>query len=373
MVNSTKDKRQTENNCLEQASIMSGGGCGVCERQGFPLFLVRKSVVPKYESLNYQTQKISYDKSFYEIPWSQGMVSLDGREPTESLETHESCFRLLRGGYVYIFLRSRGVSDGAKRAVLAYEVTPSGCFRHKPIKSTTGLKSYQVEEIPPSCVKKNHYIPARFVTVDHTRYSHAWVAYSAHPWRHDVLEHYRALPEAEMKRFTCITLPKNATAPAADLTTGRSFSSHDFFSDANSKKDKTRYLMELEFDPRERVFSYYDVISQHSEKTKSTGENTPQTDTRLTNNHLNSTKISADDLPEFHDDFFYTSSQFNSLKADTTLYYNQITTFNKYFTDTPAIVVEDCLGLAEELAVQKRIALRRHAIGLLKTEANVMS
>ncbi|RKS84432.1 hypothetical protein DES39_2171 [Orbus hercynius] len=365
-----RDKRQIENDCLEQASIMSGGGCGVCERKGFPLLLVRKSVIPKQLSYDYGTQKSSYSKSFRNIPWSQGMVSLGDREPSEGLETHEACFRLLRTGYVYIFLRTRGTADSAKRAVLAYEVTPSGCFRHKAIKTTTGLKNYQVEEIPPSCVKKNHYIPARFVTVDHTRYSHAWIAYSAHPWSLDVLENYRALPESQMTRFTCITLPKNSTTPAAELTQGRSFAASDFFADEWRKKAKARYLLELEFDKQDLVRHYYDFIAQHQQSTTSTtqtnGGSAAETD--VANKEMNLTQ-----LPEFYPDVFYTASHFNSLKKDTSLYDQQLSQFKRYFSDTPAVVVEDCLGLAEELAVQKRIALRTHAIGLLQTEANIVN
>lgn len=370
MTDSTlKDKRQQRYECAEQASIMAGNGCGACQRKGFPLLLVRKSVIPKQFNSKDETKEGEYDKSFHNIPWSQGMVTLKDREPTETLQTHESCFRLLRTGYVYIFLRTRNVSDKAKRAVLAYEVTPSGCYRHKPIATTTGLKSYQVEDIPLSCKKENHFVPARFVTVDHTRYSHAWVAYSGHPWNTDVLEYYRALPEAEMKRFTCIVLPKNAHDSATELTDGRSFSAQDFFSNEAAKKKQSRYLVEFEFDKSDRVLNYYDFISQPQTTKGSLSNADPQA---KKNNEINTEKVEINDLPEFNKDYFYTASQFNSLKTDIKLYQEQLANFDRKFFDTPAVVVEDCLGLAEELAVQKRIALRPHAIGLLATEAKVV-
>jgi hypothetical protein len=46
----------------KSAMRLSNNQCGACERIGFPIFLVRKSVVPKYFKKN--------------IDWSKGMLPL---------------------------------------------------------------------------------------------------------------------------------------------------------------------------------------------------------------------------------------------------------------------------------------------------------
>ncbi|RKS87185.1 hypothetical protein DES39_0402 [Orbus hercynius] len=329
-----QEQKQIEACRLENASTMANNGCGVCERKGFPLLLVRKSVVPKQETWPEANAAHKYTRSFSDINWAKNMLKLTGREPQEAMETNEFAFRLLRSGYVYVFLRTRGVSDKAKRTVVGYEITPSGCFRHKRVEQLLGIKNHQVKEIPPSCTQSNHHIPAKFITLNNTRYSDAWIAYSPHPWDRQTLEHYRMLPEQDMARFTHVILPENNVAATA-LTDGRSFSALDFF-------NETRYLMELQCDEQDRIEYYYDKESRK-----------PTDDTQKP-------------LPEFEHGTFYTASPFYSLKRDQHAFWQAIQRFRRI--DVPAVLVEDCLGIAEELAVQKRVAIRPHVKNILEAE-----
>ncbi|TEA26315.1 hypothetical protein O970_09310 [Candidatus Schmidhempelia bombi str. Bimp] len=73
----------------EKALQLAQGQCGVCQRQGFPLFLVRKSIVP-----------ISFNQH---IDWEKGMVSLGEREPQTAWQTYKYVYRTLREGDIYLF------------------------------------------------------------------------------------------------------------------------------------------------------------------------------------------------------------------------------------------------------------------------------
>lgn len=107
MANSTESPNNSEtgtaepfdNTLIHEASekslALANGKCGACQRRGFPLLLVRKSVVP--------------DKFKSDVDWSAGMCSLDDREPEKAFTTHQYAYRTLREGYVYLLLEPKQV------------------------------------------------------------------------------------------------------------------------------------------------------------------------------------------------------------------------------------------------------------------------
>lgn len=65
--------------------------CKACQRQGFPLFLVRKAIIPK------QFRK--------EIAWSTGMDNSN----CIPLNNSQYAYRTLREGYVYILAEKKKI------------------------------------------------------------------------------------------------------------------------------------------------------------------------------------------------------------------------------------------------------------------------
>lgn len=121
----------------DSRSDLAQGGCGVCERKGFPLFLVRKA-------------PISLDYPFAGDSSQMRSLVKDNREPEAGLITHRYVYRTLRVGYVYILVKHK--QKGWE--FLGYEITPSGVYRHKSI---TDVKERNIKEIPQSCTKDNHH------------------------------------------------------------------------------------------------------------------------------------------------------------------------------------------------------------------------
>ncbi|AWH87231.1 T6SS effector BTH_I2691 family protein [Limnobaculum parvum] len=191
-------------NCVEakKAADISNGGCGVCERLGFPLFLVRKSVVKK--QLN-------------GINWSAGIPSLNDREPEETLKAHEYVLRTLRTGYVYVLVETK---LGGNKEFLGYEVTPDGAFRYRTVKE---MHETDVKPLAESCVKNDHTLPSLFINVDMSIHKETvWVAYSRRAWSEKVRLKYTSA-DADLTRFTQVTINDGSKAEPAKLSPGRSF------------------------------------------------------------------------------------------------------------------------------------------------------
>ena len=70
----------------KNASGMTKNGCGTCQRNGMPFFLVRQSVI---------NPRIDTSKD-----WSEGVPQLTGRQPSAQLKQHKYALRMLRKGYV---------------------------------------------------------------------------------------------------------------------------------------------------------------------------------------------------------------------------------------------------------------------------------
>ncbi|RKS86101.1 hypothetical protein DES39_1527 [Orbus hercynius] len=316
----------------KKGSALASGGCGVCARKGFPIFLARKAPISK-------------DYAF--IGNSDNIVSLasDNREPNVALSTHRYVYRTLRTGYVYILVYNSTLVKGKKIGweFLGYEVTPSGVFRHKKI---SDLKERNVKEIPTKCTNDdNHHIPGSFITIDTSVHQgEAYIAYTRRAWSQGTIDNYLKLINNEtvsielpsrtqqtmtltsaLKRFTKITLNAAAFLDAKQLTQSgsRSF--------AFSELKANNLLLELAADPN--------TIHYHNAEKK-------QRNTKglITAHQFNSLR----DIVKVKETCSY---------AQTTHVIDaQIEKFEKSKKyQVPVVVIEDPFGVAEELSLQRQL------------------
>ncbi|MCX8588155.1 toxin VasX, partial [Gilliamella sp. B3801] len=340
----------------DSRSALANGGCGVCERQGFPIFLVRKAPISKNFNL---AQKMGETIKLLE----------DNREPPIDLVTHKYVYRTLRVGYVYILVKHK--TKGWE--FLGYEVTPSGVFRHKTI---TDLKERNIKEIPESCTKDgNHHIPGSFINIDTSIYEgEAYIAYTRRAWsqgKNSTIEKYLKLMnessitievpsrkrsssttgdsstkehfeidirlEKAIKRFTKINLNQEAYKDPSKLTDGgkRSFEFQKLKSD-NS-------LLELAADPRF-------IITHDGKKRLLSSKNF------ITAHKFNSLRDRSNaNNKEFLATSFVLDAQIE--KLEQTREYK-----------VPVVVLEDTFGIAEELSLQRQLRIEPIAQLVIKSE-----
>lgn len=330
---------ESEKKEREKGSALASGGCGVCERSGFPIFLIRKSVISKD----------------YSFPGdSGGILSLkrDKREPEANLSTHRYVYRTLRTGYVYVLVKnhSKIMENGQAREIgwefLGYEVTPSGVYRHKSI---TDVKERNIKEIPLSCTNdKNHHISGAFITIDTSVHKgDAYIAYSRRAWSHGekgAIDKYldlinkksiqidlpsrleKTITESDaFKRFTKISLTNEAFKDPEKLTNdgSRSFAFDDF--------ETTNLLLELVADPK--------TIHFHD------GQSIPTSEMLITAHKFNSLK----DLKKDNNTYSYSDTTKNI--------YAKVKNFQTKHKGykVPAVLIEDAFGIAEELSLQRQL------------------
>ena len=333
------------NEANKKALVLSNGQCGVCQRKGVPIFLVRKSIIP-----------IKFRK---DINWSQGMVSLGDREPEEKLLEYQYVYRTLREGYVYILCNPTGNQDDNKLEIMVYEVTYSGAMRLREFRDVKGSRP---KEIPLNCIEDNHNVKGMFITIDNRVYDKAWVAYSSIRWKLATVKHYRENKDERLQRFSEVDLTKRK---ASELSTQeRGFAFNDFVS-------KQRHLLEMECDDTS-VLDYFDEKGRKvPEKKKSPLKgktDKPKTFSDSVRQGIFNEKgfslkkfinLSAEAIAAAFKEKFFTASHFNSLsskeadKAITKTVSAYESDYN-YSTEISALVLEDSMGLAEELSIQRR-------------------
>ncbi|WP_392563381.1 hypothetical protein RHO13_08110 [Orbus wheelerorum] len=353
----------------KEALLLDNGNCGACERSGFPIFLVRKSIVPKY-----------FKKS---IDWSKGMLSLGGdREPKQDFDSHKYAYRTMREGYIYVLLEKKPVKEweGTNLSllkVMAYEVTNSGAFRLREFRD---IKGSRPKEIPVSCINEGHQFKAKFITIDNKIYQKAWIAYSPHKWEKEMVEFYRDNEAERNLRFTIVDLSKDEPIEQTAQYQNRSFPISDF-------SNKKKYLLEMECSSDE-VLDYFDEEQQtkYRKKIKQDQEdNITDVDKEIGKGLFYTKNIdlshiaekSSEEILNLFSDLFCTASHFNSLLVNNTLSSEFNRTVNSYkiknksntnknyqTNDISVVLVEDSLGLAEELSIQRRQLLAPIVNGL---------
>ncbi|WP_392559014.1 toxin VasX [Orbus mooreae] len=175
------------------------------------------------------------------IDWSKGMnlSELEGREPTEPLVHHKNVYRLLREGFVYIMLQRAGSTE---KQFLTYESLEQGGFRFKPERE---IEEKKPKELSERCVNKNHHIKALFLSIPNPEnYDSVWIAYSRHAWSEQVKEYYKSVDVSKLSRFTHILINKSSMVDPALLVTKemapRAFNTEQFI-------DGERILFETHF------------------------------------------------------------------------------------------------------------------------------
>ena len=345
----------------EKDMSLASGQCGACQRRGFPLFLVRKSIVPR----TFKSQ----------INWSNGMVSLGDREPERNWLDYQYAYRTLREGYVYILCNRIGNDDDSKLEVMAYEVTHSGGFRLREFRDVKGTRP---KDIPLSCLSDNHQVKAQFVTIDNRVYDKAWIAYSSIRWTLATINHYKENLAEREQRFSHVDLTQQTAKGVSKQN--RSFLFRDFFI-------KNRFLLELECSDEE-VIDYYEDESKGELEENNENQGPVDGLINLLDNvrkgvmAIQSQKLSdllnatPSGLGYLYRHAFCTASHFNSLHGEkarqaldlTVSRYEQDSQYGT--TELTALVVEDPLGLAEELSIQRRQRLAPVIEGLAGQDEN---
>ena len=146
------DEMQTDNNAheisinedIEKLTSECKKNCRLCDREGFPIYLLRKSVIRK---------------KAWNVPWSNKVPEDVAKQPKNLLKEHEYTLRNVRQGYIYVLVESK---EGNKE-FLGYEVTPEGAFRQRPLEN---MLINKCKPMSASCIKSNHHIPASFINID---------------------------------------------------------------------------------------------------------------------------------------------------------------------------------------------------------------
>ena len=357
-------------------SPLANGNCGVCERKGFPIFLVRKAPVS------------ATFISAHNIGLAEKKLSDDNREPEVDLITHKYVYRTLRVGYVYILVKHK--QKGWE--FMGYEVTPSGVFRHKTI---TDVKERNVKEIPTGCTKdgNNHHIPGSFINIDTSVYEgEAYIAYTRRAWsqgKNSTIEKYLKLMnessitidlpskkeqdssesqdqaaqvverntktidlDTALKRFTKINLSEESHKDPDKLTEGgkRSF--------RFSSLESANSLLELAVDPKMIVHNDNENNDENNQKELIQDENT---------------FITAHKFNSLRDRKGYGVEKRNGVEyeyeAESRKLEDQIKKFQqsgKYVV--PVVIVEDPFGIAEELSLQRQLKIEPIAQSVVKAE-----
>ncbi|WP_392560289.1 toxin VasX [Orbus mooreae] len=328
-------------NEAEKSSSLANGGCGVCQRMGFPLFLVRKAIIPKgYRGVN----------------WSQNIINLGSNEKPLS-DAYEYAYRTLRTGYVYILLQEQ---DKTYR-YLAYEVTPSGVFRHKSIED---MVEHNIHEIPKKCHDKYDHIPGVFINIDRSRYSGiGYIGYSRRAWSQGALDKYRLAANnadmSQLQRFSVINLGEfGGPAPSPDALGAVSIPSV-----LKMTPPPSRCFPFNDFDPKPHGMSQASLARPKLMELELESQYMIYIDGEQTIKEALSTR-------QYVNDSVATAHKFNSFKGNalrSTLLYSSTTDLvsklfhhaaelaHKNRVEISTVVIDDPFAIAEELSLQRRL------------------
>lgn len=153
--------------------------CHACEREGLPILLLRKAMVPDFATVSGEP--------------------LNGVVPVRA----KLGLRTLRRGYLYILLD--------RKHWQAYEVTPEGHLRRfNPYQ----LRGGEPHSLPTRCRHENHDIPSSLLALDTRKYNTAWLAFADDPWTSSVLDAYKD-GRSPSRRFQTLDLKAARENPAS--------------------------------------------------------------------------------------------------------------------------------------------------------------
>lgn len=182
-----------------------------CVREGYPILLLRKSVIHREwgvpKALQIATPENSELGGIFQTP------KLEGREPTESFKDHYDILRVLRKGYVYVLAGTESKKD----FIRYYQVLEGGILRES---SPEDFESGGEVPFPERCLADNHFIPASFISVDISEASlkeapFLWIAYSRYAWNKTTRDYYKK--SQDLTRFTKVDLTSFIQSPGDHL------------------------------------------------------------------------------------------------------------------------------------------------------------
>jgi hypothetical protein len=286
-----KDAEDVNEKIAELVSL-SKENCRLCGRDGYPIYLLRKAVIRK---------------KAWGVNWSKDVPKGVAKQPSQALQKYEYVLRNVRQGYIYVLVES---IEG-KKEFIGYEVTPEGVFRHRPVENMVVNKC---DSMAQSCTKKNHHIPASFITINNYLYKKAWIAYSKQPWSKKVREQYRT-GKADLSRFTFVDLSVEATRTLSK----DQISAENLFKtavDYNRRKDNRTELLPDASAPLQPELVFEDLTI--------TG--------------------------------YYSLHHFQSRKDSDWGYYKYVSEMeSQLLCKIPVVVVEDNFGIVEELNYQREV------------------
>ncbi|OCG46176.1 hypothetical protein A9G35_05525 [Gilliamella sp. Choc5-1] len=223
--------KKTANIAIENKDE-AAGFCLACERSGLPVFLLRQAVIKtKFNKIKQVNQ------TYQELANYTKTLDFKQRMPDEALKYYDYVLRTLRNGYVYV-MQQQG-DDIESRIFHSYECI-DGALR---LKNFHELTNTQPRPISKACTGACHTIPASFI---HLRldYTQAWVAYASQPWPKKTIDDYLKEKNSNvLSRFTKIDIQKLKDSPS-EATGKRAVPFTDIFgySHKRDNNDKSKVL-----------------------------------------------------------------------------------------------------------------------------------
>ena len=206
----------TQNIAIENKNE-ADGNCPACGRTGIPVFLLRQSVIKMKPH-----KTVEADPDYLDLVNYAKKLNFKSRMPDEELQDYGYILRTLRNGYIYV-MQQQG-ADINSRILHSYECI-EGALRLKNYHELIGTTPRPISK---ACKNYCHTIPASFIHLQ-KGCTHAWVAYSAHPWNEETINNY--LQEQDnhaLSRFTKIDVKKFKDFPS-EATDNRAVPFIDIF------------------------------------------------------------------------------------------------------------------------------------------------
>jgi hypothetical protein len=224
--------KKTANTAIENKDE-AAGHCLACERTGLPVFLLRQAVIKtKFNKIKQVNQ------TYQELANYTKTLDFKHRMPDEELEYYDYVLRTLRNGYVYV-MQQQG-ENIESRILHVYECI-DGALR---LKNFLELTNTEPRPISKACKNACHNIPASFINLNNRDFTQAWVAYSSQPWPKKTLDDYLKEQDSQvLSRFTKIDIQKLKDSPS-EATGKRAVPFTDIFgySHKRDNNDKSKVL-----------------------------------------------------------------------------------------------------------------------------------
>lgn len=174
--------------------------CRTCQREGIPILPLRYAVIPKAKAKGRALMGAGVKAGGKDVFGQLGSGLKD-----KKLTEHAYSVRVLRQGFVYVFLEKSQVWQ-------AYGVKPSGLLSQftDPYNPPADIQ----KELSFECYQAGDNVPAAFINIPDIRNTpKIWVAYSSIPWTKAVFDKYATKAALRKQRMTPLDLSTFKSAP----------------------------------------------------------------------------------------------------------------------------------------------------------------